>query len=564
MGERPRGEPLGEGLLGSGGTISITARNLAVNKGASINAKTLGDNTSPPAANFLNMTPLPSSGTVDINVTDIFTLSDVIFDAEQASISEISVSATGAASVGTIDVEAGTINIEKGARINASTVSETSTDTRGSISVNARGTIKITGFDAPNPGMITNQSLRRSQIVAVTAGVQDAGSITVKANNLVIDNGGLIDSTATNTTTPPPAENRAETTGTGGDITVIAAEGVTISGRASGQSQSLQSAILSVARSNGKAGNISITANNVTLRDGGIITAASQPGATNIPGGAGGTVTVRANDTLTVTGVNRELEGRPFESRISSSTTGNQNAGDVFVSADNINVIGGGSINVGTKGDGNGGLIRLVADKTFSADGQSVVPGNQGETRRSTISSSSEGKGNSGTVTITAGDILVQNGAKVSTSASGNGKAGDINLGNAQEIQLDGGIIETTAARDAGGNIKLTASDLILIKESQINTSVQGDASNQGGNINIDPEFIVMINSQLEAKAAEGAGGNMDIVANVIFTDFRSSFDATGGDPLAKRDYQHSGSHSKSQSGHCPITRSHHRSRRAL
>ncbi len=512
---------ISEGLLGSGGTITINARNLTVNDGAKLSAKSLGDSTISPAPQFLSGTTLPSAGTVNISLSDSLTISDVFFEgANVAARSEITVGATGPASVGAIQVAANNINIQNGGLISAETESLTRTEARGNISLMARDTITVSGFETQNPGISNGQPLRRSQIAARTSGVNDAGNITLTAKNLIVSNGAdIVSATLTS------GEGAVETAGAGGNVTINVAETVSISGRANGREFADQSAISSVSRTNGTAGNIAITANNVTLANGGIITASSQPDDIS-KSGQGGTVTIRANDTLTVSGVNTEINGRPLESRISSGTTGNKNAGELSLSADNITVTNGGSIAATTSGAGDGGLIRLNADKTFLARGKTIV---SAQDRQTTITSGSEGRGDSGTINIAAEKITIQDGAKVRTSATGSGTAGNIDLVNAKEIRLDGGTLETTAAENSGGDIKLTASDLILVKESQITTSVQGDVLNQGGNINIDPEFIVLINSQMEANAATGSGGNMNLFANVIFTDFRTTFMATGG-----------------------------------
>ena len=501
----------GEGLLGSGGTININAQNVTLNDGAQIIASSSGRDVNPAAGPGNGS--LPSAGTVDITVVDTLTVSDSIVTPRNTLIpSQISVSASGPAKVGDIRVDAGSIKVLKGGLITAETESLARINDPGTISVIARNTIEVSGFEAaPNISVP-----RLSSIQARTSGVNDAGNITLQAKNLNVTDGGQIASSSLVSGRDP-----SSLPGAGGDITVFA-ETISVAGRASAREFADRSAINSVTRTAAMAGNISIMTSNLAVADGGLIITNTESS------GLGGNLSIAAADTLTVTGVNTEIAGRGLESRISSGANAIGDAGTLSLRANNITVTDGGTIKASSSGEGDGGIINLIADNNISVQGSPMIF--EGPTP-SSIASSSTGAGNSGTVTITAGDILVQNGAKVSTSASGNGKAGDINLGNAQEIQLDGGIIETTAARDAGGNIKLTASDLILIKESQINTSVQGDASNQGGNINIDPEFIVMINSQLEAKAAEGAGGNMDIVANVIFTDFRSSFDATGGDP---------------------------------
>ena len=57
---------------------------------------------------------------------------------------------------------------------------------------------------------------------------------------------------------------------------------------------------------------------------------------------------------------------------------------------------------------------------------------------------------------------------------------------------------------------------------------MQGDATTQGGNISIDPDAVVIQNSQILANAANaGAGGNIEIVGNVVLVDPQSVIDAS-------------------------------------
>jgi large exoprotein involved in heme utilization and adhesion len=59
---------------------------------------------------------------------------------------------------------------------------------------------------------------------------------------------------------------------------------------------------------------------------------------------------------------------------------------------------------------------------------------------------------------------------------------------------------------------------MVQLVDSRVSTSVGGvaDKSN-GGNITIDPQFVVLQNSQIEAKAFAGAGGAIDIIATSAF-----------------------------------------------
>ena len=64
----------------------------------------------------------------------------------------------------------------------------------------------------------------------------------------------------------------------------------------------------------------------------------------------------------------------------------------------------------------------------------------------------------------------------------------------------------------------ITAPDMVQLTNSKISTSVAGsDADTAGGNIMIDPQFVVLQNSQVIAKAFAGAGGAIEIIATSAF-----------------------------------------------
>ena len=73
--------------------------------------------------------------------------------------------------------------------------------------------------------------------------------------------------------------------------------------------------------------------------------------------------------------------------------------------------------------------------------------------------------------------------------------------------------VSTESAEASGGNIKLTAPNLVRIVDSTLTSSVKGQAGSNGGNITIDPQLVVIQNSQLLANANAGAGGNITIAA---------------------------------------------------
>jgi large exoprotein involved in heme utilization and adhesion len=85
----------------------------------------------------------------------------------------------------------------------------------------------------------------------------------------------------------------------------------------------------------------------------------------------------------------------------------------------------------------------------------------------------------------------------------------------------------TTEARQAdGGNIQVTAQTLVRLRDSQITTAV-GSGTGRGGNITIDPQFVILERSQLVADAFGGPGGNITIVAQGFVPDAASRVSAS-------------------------------------
>ncbi|MDH5711416.1 MAG: filamentous hemagglutinin N-terminal domain-containing protein [Gammaproteobacteria bacterium] len=212
----------------------------------------------------------------------------------------------------------------------------------------------------------------------------------------------------------------------------------------------------------GNAGSITANVNSLFLNDGAIIRSRSGveflDGSIHVGTGHGGTVTVNATDTITISGIGSE---------ISTSTFGDGNGGDVFLNADNAVYIL------------NGGLV--------SAD--------------------------------SGGDLAGQ-------ELSGTGLAGDISINSGDKIELVNGTISTRAITADGGNITLMAPKLIYLEKSDITTSVESGIGG-GGNIDIDPDFVILKESSILANAFGGPGGNITIVAGNFIATPNSIVDAS-------------------------------------
>ena len=68
---------------------------------------------------------------------------------------------------------------------------------------------------------------------------------------------------------------------------------------------------------------------------------------------------------------------------------------------------------------------------------------------------------------------------------------------------------------------------MVRLTNSQINASVQGSSTTIGGSIVIDPNSVILQNSQILAQATQGQGGNISITTNVFLPDANSLVDAS-------------------------------------
>ena len=144
------------------------------------------------------------------------------------------------------------------------------------------------------------------------------------------------------------------------------------------------------------------------------------------------------------------------------------------------------------------------------------------------IRSSTTSSGHGGTITITAGQsVTLNNGSSISASSTGAGNAGNISINAGQQLDImRNSSVKTEAAQTSGGNIDIQAIDRVRLVNSSISTSVLGGGGS-GGNITIDPDVVVLQNSQVIAQAVQGAGGNITITTPLFLADFTSFVSAS-------------------------------------
>lgn len=241
----------------------------------------------------------------------------------------------------------------------------------------------------------------------------------------------------------------------------------------------------------GQGGHLNIFTDNLQLTDGGQIRSGStiQPvppaPAREIPSGAGGTITIQG------------LAGP---------------AGSVVI--DGI----GSAIFTTAEGTGPGGHTNISAQTVTIRNGGTISASTSG------IASSATG----GNIAISSvQSTILNNGGSITASSTGPGNAGNITINAGQQFTSTNSSVTTEATQASGGNITVLATDSVRLTNSQLNASVQGSETTVGGNITIDPQAVILQNSQIVANATQGQGGNIAITTQSFLADATSVIDAS-------------------------------------
>jgi len=306
----------------------------------------------------------------------------------------------------------------------------------------------------------------------ITGSQGQAGSISITTGNLELSGGARFDSTT-------------RTSGSGGAM-AISADNISISGqRPFGVIEQqfglggLGSGIYSRSATSrfcsgtcGNAGNISISANSVSISNGGRIDSGTNSS------GLGGSITITAANTVSLSG---ELnDGSP--------------AG-VF------------SRSVSTLPDaGSGGNITLNA-------GQSMTVSNG-----AAVSASSTGPGSTGNINLTAGNQLTMTNSSITTEASqSSGGLIKITTNPSGTVELSNSTISASVldGTGGGGSVDIDPQFVILQNSQILAQAVQGP----GGNINITITngglFLPDATSVVSASSQFGQNGAVTIQAPI-------------------------------------------------
>ncbi len=350
---------------------------------------------------------------------------------------------------------------------------------------------------------------QNSSIVAATEGVADSGHITIQADSVILDAGGVPDSAIIATQTLAPVNG-----GASGDIAVTSrvlrlANGAVITtdteSAGNGGSVIIQTSALHLLNGgeisadtdgSGNGGSVIISANNV------IIDAQTDTDVTGISAettepesGVGGSITIAAR-TLQILG----------GGSVSTSSFGAKRSGDITIilTDGTLRLVNGGNVSSNGFGDGAGGNIVINANEVLIDDmnGEGLTG----------LTSDSSGIGGGGGITVTGQALNVVNGGVISTDADGQGNGGTVNI-NVTSLRLfNGGEISSdTDGQGDGGSVIISAKSVILngqgdAEATGLSAGTKATNGGKGGDIRVNATNIHILNGASITAASEGNG----------------------------------------------------------
>ena len=439
---------------GDSGNNSITTKNLSLSAGGTIAATTFS-----------------TGNGGDLNITaeniELVGIEPTVF-----APSALTAATLGAGDAGVLTIDTATLNLLNGGRVDASTAA---TGNAGNIVINASEAIEVKGgVDASiNPSLIISsanildpalreilrvpdvptgnsgnvtintpqlQVTEGAQVTVRNDGIGDGGNLNINSSEILLDTGGGI--------------TAATQTGQGGDIRLQGVNSLEMQRGSQISSENFGA---------GDGGEIYITTSNLQMGDRAFIS------TTTFGAGQGGDINIDAQDSLEIVGTGFAEFRQQFQL---GAFQGTLQPGDR-----------GTGIFIGTVSTGQGGNLNLNTASLNLSEGAILF-------------SPAFVAGSGGDLNISASEIelvgsAIQSGTSIVSSESA--FSGDINIETERlNIQDGATVINLTFGSGAGGDVNITATDSINIKDSP-------------------PDAILVTGIYTNTSVGSGTGGNIQI-----------------------------------------------------
>jgi len=432
---------------------------------------------------------------------------------------------------GNITVRAGSLSVERGAQLAATTAGA---GKAGNVTIEATDAVSFNGSSAltsvesgatGNGGNldITARSLsltNNAQLSASTSGQGNAGSIFVRNTDTVsLDNnsqirsaveaGAIGNSQQINLQTRSlsltnNSQLSASTSGKGdaGSIFVRDADTVSLD-----NNSQIRSAVEAGAIGNSQQINLQTRSLSLTNN--------SQLSASTSGQGDAGSIFVRDADTVSLD------NGSQIRSAVEAGAMGNSQ--QINLQARSLSLTNNAQLSASTSGQGDAGSIFVRDADTVSLDDNSQI--------RSAVEAGA--MGNSQQINLQTRSVSLTNNSQLSASTSGQGDAGSIFVRDANRVSLDNNSqIRSAVEAGAIGNsqqINLETRSLSLTNNAQLSASTSGQG-NAGSIFVRDADTVSLDDSTISTAVnpgGKGEGGNVEITTGSLDLDNKALLSAS-------------------------------------
>lgn len=375
-----------------------------------------------------------------------------------------------------------------------------------------------------------------SNVLAVTTGAGNAGYLRLAGRDIAIGGGSLVD-----TSCDPGCS-----TGRGGELSVTAGNGLTITGN----DPNLPTFVVSNSFGGGSTGPITITTggalsmsgtsfiqgiglaggdgSTITLRTGSIdLSGGAQVDASTRGTGRGGSITVENRGDIRISGSRLDPTQEDPDTKgplklpsgFFANAGGQGSAGSIVISTANLSVLAGGEVSSTAQRNsiGQGGSV------TVRATGLVKVDGKDGDGKSSGIVANTFSVGDAGALDITADRLEVTNDGRIQSLTESSGDGGAIRV-RARQVLLDSGgqiASDTRAAAGGGrgGTIEVTATESVVARG--------GTSRPTGLVINGVPEIEFTPSGLFANTEGSGDGGSIVVAAPDVRLSGGAEFSST-------------------------------------
>ncbi len=489
---------------GIGGSVSVTAGNILIQDGATIDVQARGAGSAD-TVDLKALTSLTMRNGANINASSGAggNGGTVLLRAPTVTLDDVDIigEANGLGDGGDILIDGSVVSIINGSTISVSSVS--------------------TAVDGGDAGLVNIKAdavnISDTKLLLATRGGGVGGTLEVFATDINIDD------------TVIAAE--AEGLGSGGDTTL---RGDTI------DLTNIQ--INASIKGEGQGGDIKLEGGTITLVNPDINITASGPGAagdltaegdTFFASGTGGifgdtqgsgvgadillrtnvtninditlTSSSRGNGQAGIININSPGGVTINNARLDSQTQGDGIGGDINIQTTSLLVAGTGSLNVSAFGSGNAGTVDIAAGTVTMGGGASLVL-------------TAEGSGRGGALSLNAESLTLSENATITGSVSRD-SSGSTLLVNANTVSLTdkAKITSNTTGSGAGGTIDINTTSFAIQGDAAITAETLSPGNGDAGLIQIDADSFTMNGGNLITNSlSAGAGGTVNVQATMI------------------------------------------------